>query len=233
MKMSVNPNDFESQLTAPMHLVDENQFLYSDQDTENYGVGQPGSDDTIEELATPQQESIQSRVEETQFIPLEVETQTSTQESFGPSHHVDSQAANEESLQSLVRETQLVNFEIDTQVDKQPVNPAANQTTNEAEDHAFDSFVDHDGGLEQHANIVDAARSEQARSENSFSTKLFERPAAPSAQDLAASFKFSAPANGPILRARPKIPEQVSRTNLPSTVASKIERRLFLSVCKF
>lgn len=212
---------------APLHLVDETQFLYSNQDDENDGVEHPANDDTMEEFESPHQESIQYRVEETQFIPLEVETQTGTQQTFQPSHRVDSQASNQESFQSLVRETQLVTLEIDTQIGTQLANPATNQTTNEASDQPFVNFGNHYSAPKQPANVVDAARSELPVVEESISTRLFERPIAPSAQDLGAGFKFSAPANCPVLRARPKTSEQVSRINLPSTTASKIERRQF------
>ncbi|KAI9054353.1 hypothetical protein LZ554_001516 [Drepanopeziza brunnea f. sp. 'monogermtubi'] len=221
---SLNQDDQESQIVDPDQFdgLDVHQ-PGSHEDYGSEGPGQPLSDDNVRSAASPEQDSLHSRIEETQNVTLEVDTQADTQVIAEAAHQ-----SNHESLLSRVGETQLAVLEADTQAITQPTNEAAEHDAREAENRVMDGFFDFNKQEEKQSKVavLDIRPSNLPTIWNGPSTPLFQiqRPIAVDPQDIAADFKMSVASKikfvfsnkDPVVRVQP----QSSDTGLHTDSAS-------------
>ncbi|KAJ5051867.1 uncharacterized protein L3040_001632 [Drepanopeziza brunnea f. sp. 'multigermtubi'] len=221
---NLNQDDQESQIVDPDHFdgLDVHQ-PGSHEDCGSEGPGQPLSHDNVRWVASPEQDSLRSRIEETQNVTLEVDTQADTQVNAEAAHQ-----SNHESMLSRVGETQLAVLEADTQAITQPTNVAVEHDAREAENRVMDGFFDFNTQKEKQSKgaVLDIRPSNLPAIGNSPSTPLFQiqRPIAVDPQDIAADFKMSVASKNkfvisnknPVVRVQP----QSSDTGLHTDSAS-------------
>lgn len=183
---------------GPEDDFDHDQDLGIDQ----YSDDQPHKDDPVENLPPTQQDSLQARVEDTQFT--------------------SSVAGAQDSFRSIIDDTQYVPLEADTQAITQATTQAADQAVTQAGDQQIAELFNIDDAAEQSPNkpAVRSVVEPASDSAPSGPFTAFIRSIEPVSEDPGAGFKYG--------RAEPKhlnlrVPlKHTDRVNEPNNTSKSI-----------
>ncbi|KAH7409257.1 hypothetical protein BKA64DRAFT_391738 [Cadophora sp. MPI-SDFR-AT-0126] len=196
-------------------------------------LGTNEDDNNAEPRGINAQDSSPSVIEETQFVPLEVDTQGQIK---GESQALDAPpiaAVNgtatgaRDSNQSVITDTQFIGLEVDTQAEAQvydsPVFPVVLSTTNQAAatDNAQargEEAQDADVNFDDFINAAVYAELPAKATESSRSLGFIERPPISDDQDFGKGFKYGrGPTKHPINRPQPKVSQSAFGASASAT----------------
>ncbi|PVH88744.1 hypothetical protein DL98DRAFT_648094 [Cadophora sp. DSE1049] len=212
------------------YFDDAMDHLSAADEVDQLGTNEDDNNADLPEINTP--DSNPSVIEETQFVPLEVDTQDEIEGetqalNASLSSTVDETAINvQDSDLSVIADTQFIGLEVNTQAETQVyhppvfpiVPPATNQATStdnsrargeEAQDTDinFDNFINADVYTELPVKATESGKS----------MSFIERPTISDDQDFSKGFKYSRrPAKPPVIRPQSKVSHSAFGANTPA-----------------